>query len=872
MNKKKENMSGARFIFLLMIMQWGHFAVKAVPFKPASVLQSNMVIQQAKPFRLWGTADAGDKVTVYADWTSRPLEMRASDRGAWSGEIPVPAAVKGNFDPHTITIIHRQDTLKLENILIGEVWLCAGQSNMDMVVGKIEGWYPGISNYEQEAAAADYPAIRLLKIAPGFQLQPQLTSGGTWQVCTPKTVWGFSAVAYFFGRELFNNLKVPVGLIAAAIAGASCQAFTPMEVLESDPLLKKQYLDPYRKDLSSQQVIDSTNFFRKVTCPTLVYNAIIHPLEGLSLRGCIWYQGESNHMERSSYTHLCTAMLESWRQRFHDKNMPFYFTQIAPYKTEFDKTGNVSAFFREAQEALLQVKHTGMAVTMDVGEWDNVHPREKKSVGLRLAKSALHQTYHFNNIAFEGPRFASMQTAGDRVKVSFVPSGVSAGLRTRDGKAPQHFQLAGSDQAFRPAQARIVGKQVWLHAEGVKRPVAVRYAFTNGAITNLENKEGLPVVPFRTDRWEPVSQDTTRLSFTVEEAPEWTALFKRTSGWFGADGIFALPVNGVDSAGAADSTLLIFSDTMIGDIVDGKLQPGPVMINNTVAYLKGYQPEATKIRFYWDSTAERKPLAIFVPNTPSAQKNDYYWLGDGFVNREKNNATYIFAYRMRNVSEKEWDFAEMGSTLIVIPAGSKPPFREQRQIETPLFFNGPGADDKGTFGAGILVNTESAGVPNADGYVYVYGVKGKAKRMVVARVLPQDIEHFSKWRFWDGRKWNADMRRSAYVANNVSNELSVTPLPDGRYALVFQESGMGPVIGLRLGLSPHGPFGPMIKLWECKEVQQKNFIVYNAKAHPALSRSGELLISYNVNAFNFTNELKEHPNLYRPRFIRLLLK
>ena len=364
-----------------------------------------------------------------------------------------------------------------------------------------------------------------------------------------------------------------------------------------------------------------------------------------------------------------------------------------------------------------------------------------------------------------------------------------------------------------------------------------------------------------------VSTDTVNLDFTVEEAPEWTSLFNRTSGWFGADGIFALPLSGKDQAGGSDSTLLIFSDSMIGEIENGELQGGWKMVNNSVAYLEGSQPDEEKIGFHWKKEENGKPATFFVPSTPSAEKGDYYWLGDGFVNTAKDNTTYIFAYRMRNLSEDAWSFSEMGNVLIKLPPGSKPPFNDHEQIETPLSF--PGPENKGSFGAGIFVNTKDAGVPNPDGYVYVYGVRGKEKSLLVARVRPKNFEDFSSWRFWDGADWNPDMEQSAEVVNNVSNELSVSPLPDGRYALVFQEGAMSPVVGLRLALEPQGPFGPVIKLWECMEVQQKNIIVYNAKGHPALSKPGELLVSYNVNAFDFVNEINKQPNLYRPRFIRV---
>lgn len=363
--------------------------------------------------------------------------------------------------------------------------------------------------------------------------------------------------------------------------------------------------------------------------------------------------------------------------------------------------------------------------------------------------------------------------------------------------------------------------------------------------------------------------DITHLDFTIEEAPEWSALFNRTSGWFGADGIFTIPLNGVYKADDSDSTIFIFSDTMVGEIVDGKLQPGSRMVNNSVAYLKGVEPKEENIKFYYDENEEGIAETIFNPNTPKTEPNDYFWLGDGFVNTALNNNIYIFAYRMRNLSSEEWSFSQMGNVLIKIPEGSRPPYKDQQQIETPFFYGGNYEADNGSLGAGIFVNTEEAGTPNPDGYVYVYGVKGKEKNLFVARVKPESFEQFGQWQFWDGADWNMDKNKIAFVTDSVSNELSVTPLADGRYALVFQIGGMGHAVGLRLGLSPQGPFGPIIKLWDCKEVKRENYIVYNAKAHPRLSQPGELIISYNVNAFNFFKEIKDNPNLYRPRFLRL---
>ena len=367
--------------------------------------------------------------------------------------------------------------------------------------------------------------------------------------------------------------------------------------------------------------------------------------------------------------------------------------------------------------------------------------------------------------------------------------------------------------------------------------------------------------------------DLTKLNFTVEDAPEWTSLFNRTSGWFGGDGIFAIPQNGVDKVSDSTETVLLFSDTMIGEIEDGKPKPGYVMIHNSVATLKGSLPEEKNIKFDWDKNSKGAPESLFIPNTPASKDGDYYWLGDGFVNQALNDKTYIFGYRIRDVKgANAFGFEHVGSTFIIIPKGSKPPFKDQKQMDIPFFALGENGSETMAFGSGIFVNTAKAGAPNPDGYVYVYGVRGKEKNLVVARVLPKDFEKFDEWKFWDGSNWVAEMNKVANITNHVSNELSVTPLADGRYALFFQVDGISSKIGVRLGSSPAGPFGPIINVYDCKgALTSKELFAYNAKAHPALSKPGELLVSYNVNSFDFHNDIKLYPNLYRPRFIRIKL-
>ncbi len=374
----------------------------------------------------------------------------------------------------------------------------------------------------------------------------------------------------------------------------------------------------------------------------------------------------------------------------------------------------------------------------------------------------------------------------------------------------------------------------------------------------------------------PAVPDTANLSslkFQVERANDWNSLFIRNSGWFGGDGIFAVTRNGKEAHASAESseTLIWFSDSMLGEIKDSTLQPGWTMINNSIAVLEGGKPESQSIRFVWDKTEDDKPASLLLPKTPATQAGDYYWLGDGFVNQRKNNDLYMFGYRIRNTEPGAvFGFEEVGNTLIVIPQGQQPPFTNVKQIDIP-FFLGQKTETTGSFGAGLLVNTKEAGAPNPDGYLYIYGVRGQGKELMVARVEPENIENFDRWNFWNGSGWSNDPTQIKIVTDRTSNELSVTPLGDGRYALIFQADGLGKFVGMRLGATPYGPFGPLINVYDVSAdlEKDKDIFPYNAKAHPVLSKPGELLISFNVNSFDFFNDIKNFPNLYRPRFIRL---
>ena len=357
------------------------------------------------------------------------------------------------------------------------------------------------------------------------------------------------------------------------------------------------------------------------------------------------------------------------------------------------------------------------------------------------------------------------------------------------------------------------------------------------------------------------------LEFRVEAAPEWTDLFYRKQGWFGADGIFSIPMDGADPNSGSEETLLIFSDTYIGQVEGNIPLPGNKMVNNTVAFMKGVVPDPDMISFHYKKGANGDPETFFVPNNEKAKAGQYYWLGDGFVNKEMNDQLYIFTYHVEMTGPGVFDFIDPDVSIVILPKGSRPPYPNQRQIVTPLHVNLPFGE--GNFGSGILVNTKWAGVPNPDAYIYVYGCIGMDKNLIAARVKPKYFEDFSKWRYWDGSEWSKDITSLGIITNAVSNELSITPLPDGRYLLVFQVLGISDKVGIRIGESPVGPFGPIQEIWRTPEIDEGLF-PYNAKAHPALSKPGELLISYNTITADFWNDIQKDAHIYRPRFIKMI--
>lgn len=359
--------------------------------------------------------------------------------------------------------------------------------------------------------------------------------------------------------------------------------------------------------------------------------------------------------------------------------------------------------------------------------------------------------------------------------------------------------------------------------------------------------------------------------WTVERAKEWDALFDRTSGWTGADGIYSIPLSGNDAIGSASQTqtLFVFSDTFIGKVgLGGQRLPGSTLINNTLALMNGSKPDRKTIKFFWRNDSAGKPQAVFIPTTPNSSVGNWYWLMDGL---SLNGKVYLFALRMKEGEEGVFNFSVAGVSLLLLPLDSPKPVQDHIQVDTPLHFVPSDGRGEIILGAAIMANTVQAGAPAPDGYIYIYGHQNDPfnKKLVVARVLPDAFEDFNQWRYWDGTAWSPNIESIAPLTGWISSEFSITPLADGQFILVFQLGTLSRDVAIRTGNSPIGPFSEVIRIWHCPEPDfDPDIYCYNAKAHPHLSQPRELLISYNVNTFNF-NDHFTYADIYRPRFIRI---
>jgi hypothetical protein len=353
--------------------------------------------------------------------------------------------------------------------------------------------------------------------------------------------------------------------------------------------------------------------------------------------------------------------------------------------------------------------------------------------------------------------------------------------------------------------------------------------------------------------------------YKVRKAPEWDTLFNRTSGWTGADGIYSIPLNEIDKTGSGSGKqLIIFSDTFIGEVNSSNARVNSKIVNNTYALINTPQPEADNLTFYWGGSGNT-PDAVFKPETPSAQPGDWYWLMDGI---SIHDTVYVYALRMHSTGSGAFNFAINGVILLKFNLDEQNKITNLLQYDTPLFYKNEQEGWEIAFGQAIMPMSESSANPGADGYIYIYGPKdnGSDKKLAAARVLPEFIEDFNKYEYWTGSVWGGSISDCAAIASGISQEFSVTPTDTNKFLLIAQS---GNSVIVKTGDTPAGPFGISHLLYNCPEViDNPNIFVYNAKAHPSLSASGELLISYNVNSLSLS-ELMNDAGIYRPRFIAL---
>ncbi|MDD4968487.1 MAG: glycoside hydrolase family 88 protein [Paludibacter sp.] len=477
-------------LLLLIVLFASSQSVSARVTLP-SILSDNLVLQQKTIVNIWGNATPGEKISVKPSWTSKPELTVADKEGKWKLKIKTPASVRNQS-----ISIQGENTLVINNVLIGEVWLCTGQSNMEFPVAKDKGWRTGILNEEEEMKDANYPDIRLFIVEHQLATDGEMENCvGEWKPCNKENLEKFSAVGFVFGRKLYKELKTPVGLIQSTWGGTHAESWTRMEVMKNNPLYADVLVD-FRKEKATG------NNLCKI--PSTLWNGMIAPICNYTMKGNIWYQGESNSIRYEKYQEVFTNMIQSWRQEFKQPTLPFYFVQIAPqYKQP--------AGIREAQlNTWKSVKNTGMAVITDAGDSTDIHPRNKLVTGERLAAWALAKDYH-KKTTYSGPLYKSMHATGDKVILTFDYS--ESGLDSK-GQTLKGFLVAGTDHRFYPAIATIVNNKVELTSPEVKSPVAVRYAWGTYFRVNLFNKAGFPASPFRTDNF---AKDTYARHFADSE-------------------------------------------------------------------------------------------------------------------------------------------------------------------------------------------------------------------------------------------------------------------------------------------------------------------------------------------------------------------
>lgn len=492
--------------------------------KLPAIIDSDMVLQRNEEIRIFGWADPGEKVTI--SFCGQTAGATGDENGKWLVKLsamkeggPFEMAIKGNNE------------IKLSNILIGDVWLCSGQSNME------RGLNTNVDGGKEAAATADFPSMRFFKVERSSKGQPQPDVNAKWAVCTPKTAsrngpggGGFTAVGFFFGRQLHQELNVPIGLIEATWGGTAIEPWTPeigFKLVESiDHIARinrtingfnesyakqlpekvpavEQWLAEYKSAIASKKPLPiapdwPTHPLDKNYQPTALYNGMLNGIVPFRIKGAIWYQGEQNHTDGMRYADKTEALLKGWRKVWNIEDMPFYFVQIAPYDYPREDPQLLPAFWQAQFSVPERLSNCDLILTMDIGNIRDIHPRDKLTVGKRLAGLALHHTYGMKDLIIHGPIFKQMTVSDGKATISFTHT--DGGLKTRDGKDPDWFEIAGADKKFVRASAKIVGENIVTYSPEVKEPVAVRFGWNKIAEPNLQNGAGLPARPFNEEK------------------------------------------------------------------------------------------------------------------------------------------------------------------------------------------------------------------------------------------------------------------------------------------------------------------------------------------------------------------------------------
>ena len=474
-------MKSKTIFFLLIFLILFQSAVSQL--RLPAVISDNMVLQRNAEAMIWGWDNPGVQVNVRAGWTLDEFEAQADANGEWS--VILPTTIAGG--PYNI-YIKGSNEIVVSNILLGDLWICSGQSNMEYKINWMGGWRnPQFARDSIDIEKNKYPLIRLFQHEKNTSDTPLSDFEGEWMPVNTGTVAEFSAVAFFFGRELNRKIVVPVGLVSTNWGGTPAEAWTSRESLDGNDELQ-YYTDRDYSDVPEEKK------------PSHLYNAMIHPLVKMAITGVIWYQGEANRHDALHYRKLFPAMIKDWRKQFNQGDFPFYYVQIAPYNYDKPMGG---ALVREAQLMTLELPGTGMVVTTDIGDPEKLHPVKKQEVGRRLARNALALHYGVKGLTYSGPIFERMEIGEEDgiKKARLFFSHIARGLESTGGD-PGCFEIAGDDRVFYEAQALIEGDNVIVWSDKVSNPVAVRFGFKNASEPNLYNSEGLPASPFRTDDWE----------------------------------------------------------------------------------------------------------------------------------------------------------------------------------------------------------------------------------------------------------------------------------------------------------------------------------------------------------------------------------